>query len=189
MRNKIFIFIVFFIYFNSISQTNEFNNTVIDTFYSGKYLPSGIYDSKIYKVIEKFPNYCKNQNYNREKELLQKREYSTLKLLNSLNERIRKNIFTDYSAVIVTYFCDNVDIVDEVYLFEFHYDSEILSKECIDSLNKLYLDKDYGEYIGTKNWFFIQIKKRVYLLYAKSIDSDNPTKVELQKRLINILKT
>jgi hypothetical protein len=179
---KIITILIFMIFFESHSQENLIINPKIDTLYNGKYIPNSILKSKMNLIINDIPNLCKKSNYNRELNISNKREYVTLSILEGINSYLKTNLFTDYNALIVAYFCDNVDIVDEIYLFEFHFSDISKSKKCINFINRLYKDINYGEYIGTKNWLFYSETNKVYFLMGSS--NDNIMINELKERML-----
>lgn len=111
------------------------------------------------------------------------REFRTISNLVTFNKEAKTLVFTSADALIVTYYCQNLDYVNEIEFYEFIFSNDSLAKNLIEKLNFLYNKKGFHDYIGYKNWFFKRVGNIVFFIDSKEEISINTIKNQLQKNI------
>ena len=53
--------------------------------------------------------------------------------LDGLNERSKSNIFTSYTMLLISYYCMDIDFIQNVFLYEMHMQNEDDAKKLINT--------------------------------------------------------
>lgn len=179
---RVIIIIILAITSQATSQTKNYKT---DTIYSGIKVPYEILDSKMQVILKNLENSCEGKQLKPSDDIIDNREFRTMSVLSSFNEYGKTTIFSEFNAVIVSYFCENIDIANEISLYEFFFDSSskaTLAIKKIDALNK----KHDFFYIGGKNWYYVQKNNIIYFLRAGLKDEANPMAKELKNRISSL---
>ncbi|WP_298142426.1 hypothetical protein [Flavobacterium sp.] len=178
LRFKFIVFILFGFFTTDFVYGQL--KTVSDTlFYSG-YKPS-FEKSKITEILKGVSEHCESIHPKiADASLASNREFRTNSTLKLFDEKSDSTIFTSADAVIVCYFCQNLDYVDEIELYEFHFLNETAARTLVEKLEYLRLKSGFRDYIGYKNWFVRQTENVVYFIDYKK---DDP-KIALVSKLI-----
>lgn len=160
---KTFLLIFTLFYISFYSQ----NNIKIDTlFFSGK-LPK-IYESKMKTILYGIENSCDpNQLEVFDAKIESNREFRTISNLKIFNKESKTSIFTDADAIIISYFCQNIDYINEIEFYEFIFQDEKSAQILVEKLTFLKYKKGFNDYIGFKNWYYKRIKNKVYFIDYK----------------------
>jgi hypothetical protein len=156
-----------------------------DTIYFTGNIPN-IYNSNTQKIIHHLFSKCnttQKETYNEKIE--SNREFRTVSNLNLFNKESKTNIFTSADVVIISYFCQNIDYVNEIELYEFLFNSEISAIKMIEKLSYLHKKQGFNDYIGFKNWYFKRVKNIVYFIDSKEEKSEIKELLKEKIELIN----
>ncbi|MDD3014659.1 MAG: hypothetical protein PHC34_13240 [Candidatus Gastranaerophilales bacterium] len=181
---KIFLITCIVFSLNCIAQNR--NNIKVDTlFFSGK-IPK-IYESKVNRILIGVENNCDStQKEVFDNKIESNREFRTNSILNLFNCEAKTSIFTDADAVIIAYFCQNIDYTDEIELYEFIFQNDKLAQILLDKLVFLKNKNGFNDYIGFKNWYYRRIGNKVYFIDYKEESLNNEIFIELKKRIKSI---
>ncbi|CAM3826110.1 hypothetical protein FLBR109950_03555 [Flavobacterium branchiophilum] len=162
---KIFLTIHMLFSLAVLAQKN--NNIKIDTlFFSGK--TPKIYDSKMKSILIGVENNCDaTQQEVFDAKIESNREFRTISNLKIFNKESKTSIFTDADAIIISYFCQNIDYINEIEFYEFIFQDEKSAQILVEKLTFLKYKKGFNDYIGFKNWYYKRIKNKVYFIDYK----------------------
>jgi hypothetical protein len=170
----------------SLSFLGQDRNIKTDTlFFSGK-IPK-ISDSKMEKILSGVSGSCDpEQKMVFDNKIESNREFRTNSVLKLFNTESKTSIFTDADAVIVAYFCQNIDYINEIEIYEIIIQNEKLAQTLVEKLDFLKNKNGFYDYIGFKNWYFRKIGNKVYFIDFKEENSNNKTFVGLKANIANI---
>jgi hypothetical protein len=158
---------------------------ITDTIYFSGNIPK-IYDSNTQKILIGVINKCDvNQKEVYDNKIEFNREFRTISNLNLFNREAKTNIFTNADALIISYFCQNIDYVNEIELYEFFFNSEERAIKMIEKLSFLRNKQGFNDYIGFKNWYYTRIKNKVYFIDSKEEKSEIKELLEKKIKLVN----
>lgn len=181
---KVFLIIHVFLSLSFLAQNN--NNIKIDTlFFSGK-IPK-MYESKMEKILIGVNNSCDTEQKTIfDNKIESNREFRTNSNLKLFNIESKTSIFTDADAVMIAYFCQNIDYINEIELYEFIFHDEKSAKILLDKLVFLKNKNGFNDYIGFKNWYYRRIGNKVYFVDFKEENSNNELFIVLKSRIESI---
>lgn len=181
------IFLSIFVLFSSILFGQDKSSIKIDTlFFSGK-VPK-LDESKMMFLLRDVINTCDpSQEELVDDRIESNREFRTVSNLMLFNKQSRTTIFTEADALIISYFCQNIDYVNEIEFYEFIFENDELAKLLIEKLIFLHNKKGFNDYIGFKNWFYKRIGAKVYFIDYKEENMKNTIidKLKINLKSIN----
>lgn len=184
MRRILFFGIYFLSFYQLFSQFNEFP---ADTFYSGKELPAAF--SSIIPFINKgLGNLCRDKIKIESDDIYDNRRYNFMVSMRTLDEKSKTEYFTGANITFVSYYCERMDVIDDILLIEFVYMDSKTALKAYNALKKVYQDKMFWEIVGTKNWYFVTVNNKLILLDARMKDEYNPMKVQIEQRIKQLLE-
>lgn len=172
----------------SLSALAQNNNIQTDTLYFSGKIPR-LYESKMKNLLIGVYNNCDtNQKAVCDAQIESNREFRTVSSLKLFNKEAKTSIFTDADAVIVSYFCQNIDYVNEIEFYEFIFQDEKLAQILVDRLVFLKNKNGFNDYIGFKNWYYKKVKNQVYFINYKEENTNNIINCKLKANIELICK-
>lgn len=159
-----------------------------DTIFSGKTVPLFRF-CKTSEINKNLNELCEGEKENIANiDAFDNPMYRAMSNLDGINEKANTKIFSKYSMLLISYYCLDIDFIQDVFLYEMHMQDEKDAKAIIIILERLFKDKNFWEDIGTKNWYFVRDKTIVYFVFTRSKDEISPMKKILENRIKEVLK-